>query len=310
MFKLEQQLEEIADPSRRSILNHLRSGPKSVSELVALTSLKQPNVSNHLSRLKDTGMVVPNRDGQRIIYRISDPSLETLLSNVTSGPSPAVCEDIASSKAALAAEYFNAIVHGNSEAAMASVTESMRIGMSLEDIYTEIFQDSMCKVGEMYEAEKISVADEHVASAITERMMSMVSSRYAPANIHGKLALLGSVAGNNHFLGIRMVADFLHLQGWRCLFMGANVPSSSFVDMIRTKKPALSLVSAATPQHFPELTVLLNAITEIPQQFGIPKTIVGVGGAILQSYSESEIPNCDFTASSLSELQTELKKRF
>ena len=47
-----------ADPSRLGILDALRNGPLTVSEIVEATSLSQPNVSNHLGCLRDCGLNV------------------------------------------------------------------------------------------------------------------------------------------------------------------------------------------------------------------------------------------------------------
>ena len=48
----------LADPSRLAILEALRSGEKRISEIVTLTGLSQPNVSGHLTCLKDCGLLV------------------------------------------------------------------------------------------------------------------------------------------------------------------------------------------------------------------------------------------------------------
>jgi DNA-binding transcriptional ArsR family regulator len=69
-----------ADPSRLSILEALRVGPLVVSEIVAATGLNQPNVSNHLSCLRDCGLVVSEQDGRFVRYQLSDPRVSRLLS--------------------------------------------------------------------------------------------------------------------------------------------------------------------------------------------------------------------------------------
>ena len=45
-------------------MEHLRVGRKSVSELVHLTHLKQPNVSNHLAKMREQGLVRAERSGR------------------------------------------------------------------------------------------------------------------------------------------------------------------------------------------------------------------------------------------------------
>lgn len=69
-----------ADPSRLSIIEVLRTGKKSVGELVELTGLSQPNVSNHLRCLADCDMVRSERDGRYIYYRLSDERIDIILS--------------------------------------------------------------------------------------------------------------------------------------------------------------------------------------------------------------------------------------
>lgn len=69
----------LADLSRLKLLESLRSGPKCVSELVGLTNLSQPNVSAHLSCLRECGLVVACPDGRRVYYRLTDPHIEALL---------------------------------------------------------------------------------------------------------------------------------------------------------------------------------------------------------------------------------------
>lgn len=67
------------DPSRLSILEALADGPKKVSEIVRVTALSQPNVSSHLSCLRDCGLVTTQQQGQFVICQLSDPRVQTLL---------------------------------------------------------------------------------------------------------------------------------------------------------------------------------------------------------------------------------------
>ncbi|MDP9419669.1 MAG: metalloregulator ArsR/SmtB family transcription factor [Actinomycetota bacterium] len=68
----------LADRSRLSILEHLRSRPSRVSDVVDATGLTQPNVSAHLSCLWDCGLVARERKGREVHYRLID-GVEELL---------------------------------------------------------------------------------------------------------------------------------------------------------------------------------------------------------------------------------------
>jgi DNA-binding transcriptional ArsR family regulator len=68
-----------ADPSRLAIVEALRGGPMTVTELVEATGLTQSNASNHLGCLRDCGLVSREQEGRYVRYRLSDRRVATLL---------------------------------------------------------------------------------------------------------------------------------------------------------------------------------------------------------------------------------------
>lgn len=69
----------LADASRLALLEALRSGPKTVSELVQLTGLSQPNASGHLACLKDCGLASSHQQGRFVTYALAGPRVDSLL---------------------------------------------------------------------------------------------------------------------------------------------------------------------------------------------------------------------------------------
>jgi ArsR family transcriptional regulator, cadmium/lead-responsive transcriptional repressor len=68
-----------ADPSRLAILDSLRNGERTVGDIVQSTGFSQPNVSNHLSCLRDCGLVVVRQQGRFAYYALSDERVAKLL---------------------------------------------------------------------------------------------------------------------------------------------------------------------------------------------------------------------------------------
>jgi len=68
-----------SDPSRLSIVEVLRAGPRTVTKIVEATGLSQPNVSNHLGCLRDCGLVSAEAEGRYTRYRLSDRRVAALL---------------------------------------------------------------------------------------------------------------------------------------------------------------------------------------------------------------------------------------
>jgi ArsR family transcriptional regulator, cadmium/lead-responsive transcriptional repressor len=69
----------LAEPSRLAILEALRDGPRTVSELVEATGLSQSNTSNHLACLWDCGLVAREQQGRFVRYRLGDARVAQLL---------------------------------------------------------------------------------------------------------------------------------------------------------------------------------------------------------------------------------------
>lgn len=69
----------LADPKRLLILDALRDGERSVSEICEMTDSKQANVSQHLAVMRDKGLVVSRRDGQRVYYSVTSSKINDAL---------------------------------------------------------------------------------------------------------------------------------------------------------------------------------------------------------------------------------------
>lgn len=68
-----------SDPSRLAIVEGLRDSARSVSEVVEITGLTQPNVSNHLACLLDCELVEREQRGRFAFYRLADERVGALL---------------------------------------------------------------------------------------------------------------------------------------------------------------------------------------------------------------------------------------
>lgn len=79
----------LGDSTRLSILESLRGGEKTTSEIVKETKHNQSNVSNHLACLLDCGLVKNRREGKHIFYNLNNKKVTKLLEE-----SDAVLSDI------------------------------------------------------------------------------------------------------------------------------------------------------------------------------------------------------------------------
>ena len=69
----------LGDPARLQVLEKLRGGPRTVSELLTATTLLQPNLSMHLACLRECGLVHAHRAGRFVYYELADENVVKLL---------------------------------------------------------------------------------------------------------------------------------------------------------------------------------------------------------------------------------------
>jgi DNA-binding transcriptional ArsR family regulator len=71
-------IQALGDPTRRSIFERLRAGPRAVGELARELPVSRPAVSQHLRVLKEAGLVTEQRNGTRRIYGVDAASVAEL----------------------------------------------------------------------------------------------------------------------------------------------------------------------------------------------------------------------------------------
>ena len=80
---LQQTLKALADPTRREILNLLKSGRKSAGEISDHFDITAAAISRHLSVLKDADLIDDTRDGKYIFYELNASVLEEIMLWIT-----------------------------------------------------------------------------------------------------------------------------------------------------------------------------------------------------------------------------------
>jgi methanogenic corrinoid protein MtbC1 len=79
----------------------------------------------------------------------------------------------------------------------------------------------------------------------------------------GKTAGLGCAANSWHLIGLRMISDVMRLRGWRTLFLGANVPTPSFLNAVDSHHAELTLISCAAEEGWTATKELVEGLAEL-----------------------------------------------
>ncbi|HEX6751337.1 MAG TPA: B12-binding domain-containing protein [Longimicrobium sp.] len=213
------------------------------------------------------------------------------------------------SRDAAPAAYLDAVVAGNRRRAFDVVEAALAGGMDIRSLYLEVFQPALREIGRLWQQNRITVADEHLATAITQAAMARLYDRlFAEAAGEGPLLVAACADSERHEMGLRMVCDLLELDGWDTVFLGATVPLDDLVRMVRERRPQVVALSAAIAPNVPRVGQAIRAIREaVPE--GAP--VIAVGGRAFAEDSELAARlGADLTARDAAEAAERLKQRF
>ncbi|MBU1239170.1 B12-binding domain-containing protein, partial [Myxococcota bacterium] len=117
----------------------------------------------------------------------------------------------------------------------------------LASFYLDALTPAMVEIGLRWEAGRISVAHEHLASGVVNRVMSYWYHHVLDAkNTRGK-ALVTSGPGEFHSIGGAMFSDLLTIDGWQTIHLGANTPISDLLTLADSFIPDIVAISVAMP---------------------------------------------------------------
>jgi methanogenic corrinoid protein MtbC1 len=191
--------------------------------------------------------------------------------------------------------YLDAIREGDRRRAFQVIDDARDAGLDLSTIYVGVFQPALREIGRLWQQNSISVADEHLATAITQAAMARAyQSAFTWRSALGRTLIAACVDTERHEVGLRMLCDLLDLEGWHTTYLGASVPVESLVTMVQRRRPDVVALSAALTPHVPRLRTMID---EIKNVLGAARPLIIVGGRpFLDDAALAMRVGADFTA--------------
>jgi len=156
--------------------------------------------------------------------------------------------------------YLGAILGGHRQAALNIVEEALRSGHSHVDIYSDVFSESLHRVGELWEMNRISVAQEHIATSITQYAIASIYPRMVPAAFNRGNMVVTGVSGELHQIGGNLVADAMEAKGWTVRFLGTNLPHSSILASVEEISADVLCISTTIMANLPSVADLVRVV--------------------------------------------------
>lgn len=200
--------------------------------------------------------------------------------------------------------YLAAQLRGDRREALRWSLRGLETGHAASDIQQHVIEAAQREIGRLWEENAISVADEHMATAISQTALAFLYDRAPRAKDNGKRVWVACVEGEQHDFPARLVADALDLAGFDVRYLGANVPTQNILEMLERETPDVLALSITMAFNIHSLG---DAVARIRAAVGGKVPIAVGGGAYPALRTPLEAVNADICAASARELITSLR---
>jgi methanogenic corrinoid protein MtbC1 len=160
--------------------------------------------------------------------------------------------------------------------ALEGIQNAIKRGISVKDVYFHVITPVMHELGRLWHLNKITIGLEHYCTAVAQMVMAQLFPLLFDGAAKKKRLVSACVPGELHEIGARMVSDLFELNGWDTVFLGADVPVDSVVDVILQHNASVLAISVTMGSNLSAVSGLIAALRANP---ACSKVKVLVGGA-------------------------------
>jgi methanogenic corrinoid protein MtbC1 len=178
-------------------------------------------------------------------------------------------------------EFYRSLIKGEKQNCSKVVNDLLKQNLHYEIIYEDLLKRALYDVGLDWEHNKISVATEHMASAIVDSILTEIYLHHGIRKASKKKVILACVEHEYHHLGLKMINDVFENNDWNTFLLGSNTPVNDIISYGKDVMPDLFAFSSSLYFNIPSLKKMITAV-----RTSFPKTPILVGGQALINGAE------------------------
>lgn len=176
-----------------------------------------------------------------------------------------------------AGAFLQHLLAGEVAKARTVIDRELAAGIPFREIYSGIFRPVLQETGQLWQQNKVTIAQEHFVTDVVRRTMEQLHTQIAGSNriARQKKTVVAACVGEElHDVGMRMVADFFDLDGWNVYYIGANTPAKSIISAVKDQNADVVALSITLPAYLSDLHYLIRSL-RADQATAQVKIIVG-----------------------------------
>lgn len=181
-------------------------------------------------------------------------------------------------------QYLHTQLAGDRRAALQFIDGALRAGHSVSAVRSGVVQAAQREIGRLWQEDRISIAQEHLATAISHLALAHLFQQAEFRARVGRKIIVACVPGELHDLPARLLADALDVDGYDVRFLGADVPLPDLLDAVGIEQPDLLALSVTMIFNLPSMRETLRRV-----RGAHPQLPIAVGGHAAVNASTQEI---------------------
>ena len=192
---------------------------------------------------------------------------------------------------AIGRAYAAAVLAGDEIAAELAIRDALDAKLDTAEIDDEIIAPALWLVGDLWERGEISVADEHIATEISIRVLALQreAQRVARAR-RDQCIMLAAPAGELHVVALRMIGNLLRDAGYEVVMLGADVPARALAASASRHEPDVICLSSTMPGGGDQVLI---SIHEVQRERPAAGFVIGGRGLTSRLRSRPGIDVCE-----------------
>jgi methanogenic corrinoid protein MtbC1 len=178
-------------------------------------------------------------------------------------------------------QYVDALLSSDERAAEIAIREAMDANLSTAEIDAEIIAPALWLVGELWQRGELSIADEHIATEISIRVLALQreARRVASARACHRV-LLAAPQADLHAVALRMLGNLLRDAGYDVVMLGADLPLDALGTAAIRYRPDVICLSSTLPGRIDQVVSAIEEVQRRRPRVGFVLGGRGLGGEL------------------------------
>jgi methanogenic corrinoid protein MtbC1 len=160
--------------------------------------------------------------------------------------------------------YLDAILEPNTQKAVEVSQAYIKTVWDIPEWWEHIITPALYEVGRLWAEGEITVGQEHVATSITQRVISLHYPKILEIPRQHGTIVVSSSPNEFHEIGARILADMLEIHGWDVYFTGANTPVDGILELLREHHAQFLCISTTMVSHLEDVAAMVREVRSMP----------------------------------------------